>query len=243
MIKKFPKILFTVMTIGYIFAIFSLFVPGKYIYGLISLAIAGVINLLYISSREYKASINLNKAKKLIEKNKIDLAASLIIKASQYNEDENAVNNFFSKPFKNKEAIKATLIQLSSKLKEYDTPYFRYIIAGFYYTSGDLKEVVQILKNIPEEKRTIKMVRLLGSALFDLKEIDKSLDALSEFDPPYPPMSEDELAIVYGIGIDYLTKGDKEKAMEYLNKVEARNPKFGNVSKILEQLGEEEEPN
>ena len=91
-----------------------------------------------------------------------------------------------------------------------------------------------------EGKKTIKIVRLLGSALLDLKEIDKSIEVLSKFDPPYPPISEDELAIVYGIGIDYLNKGDKEKATSYLTKVEIKNPKFRNVSKILSKMNEEE---
>jgi hypothetical protein len=45
---------------------------------------------------------------------------------------------------------------------------------------------------------------------------------------------------VYGIGIDYLNKGDKEKATSYLTKVETKNPKFGNVSKILSKMNEEE---
>lgn len=80
---------------------------------------------------------------------------------------------------------------------------------------------------------------MLGSALLDLKEIDKSIEVLSKFDPPYPPISGDELAIVYGIGIDYLNKGDKEKAASYLTKVETKNPKFGNVSKILSKINEE----
>ena len=81
---------------------------------------------------------------------------------------------------------------------------------------------------------------MLGSALLDLKEIDKSIKVLSQFNPPYPPIREDELAIVYGIGIDYLNKGDKEKAVSYLTKVETKNPKFGNVSKILSKMNEEE---
>ena len=240
MIRKFPRILFAVMTVGYIFAIFSLFLPGKYIYGLISLLVASAINLTYLSSREYKALGSLNNAKQFIEKNKTDTAAKLIIKSAKLNEDEDSVNKFFSKPIKNIEATKNVASKLNAVLKEYDTPYFRYITAGFYYTIGDLKKVVQILNEIPEEKRTIKITRLLGSTLLDLKEIDKSIEVLSKFDPPFPPINEDELAIIYGIGIDYLNKGDKEKAISYLTKVEAKNSKFGNVSKILSKIKEEE---
>jgi len=239
MIRKFPRILFAVMAVGYIFAIFSLFLPGKYIYGLISLIVASTINLTYFNSREYKALGNLNNAKNFIEKNKTDTAVNLIIKSAKLNEDEESINKFFSKPIKNIEATKNVALKLSTALKEYDAPYFRYITAGFYYTIRDLKKVVRILSDIPEEKRTIKIARLLDSALLDLKEIDKSIEVLSKFDPPYPPTSEDELAIVYGIGIDYLNKGDKEKAASYLTKVKTKNPKFGNVSKILSKMNEE----
>jgi tetratricopeptide (TPR) repeat protein len=236
MIRKFPRILFAVMTVGYIFAIFSLFLPGKYIYGLISLLVASAINLTYLTSREYKALGYLNNTKNFIEKNKTDTAAGLIIKSAKLNEDEDSVNKFFSKPIKNIEATKNVASKLNAALKEYDTPYFRYITAGFYYTIGDLKKVVRILNEIPEEKRTIKIARLLGSTLLDLKETDKSIEVLSKFEPPFSPVNEDELAIVYGIGINYLNKGDKEKAASYLTKVEAKNPKFGNVSKILSKI-------
>jgi len=46
-------------------------------------------------------------------------------------------------------------------------------------------------------------------------------------------MNENELAIVFGIGIAYLSKGDKDKASRYLQRVETRSPRFGNVSQIL----------
>ena len=72
MIRKFPRLLFAVIAVGYIFAIFLLFLPGKYIYGLISLIVASTINLTYLNSREYKALGNLNNAKNFIEKNKTD---------------------------------------------------------------------------------------------------------------------------------------------------------------------------
>jgi len=54
-------------------------------------------------------------------------------------------------------------------------------------------------------------------------------------------MNEDELAVVYGLGICYLAKGDKEKAISYLEKVELRNPKFGKVQEILANLEKEKQ--
>jgi hypothetical protein len=51
-------------------------------------------------------------------------------------------------------------------------------------------------------------------------------------------MNEDELAVVYGIGISYLAKGERELARQYLERVELRNSKFGNVGSILKSLEE-----
>jgi len=106
---------------------------------LISLIVASTINLTYFNSREYQALGNLNNAKNFIEKNKTDTAVNLIIKSAKLNEDEESINKFFSKPIKNIEATKNVALKLSTALKEYDAPYFRYITAGFYYTIRDLK--------------------------------------------------------------------------------------------------------
>jgi tetratricopeptide (TPR) repeat protein len=240
MIKKFPKILFTAMTVGYIFAVFLLFVGGeKLIYGIICFIVAALINILYLTSAEYRAGRSLNIARNLIEKNKIDESIQSLIRSAKLNENEDDINRFFSKPIKNKEGLKNVSSKLYKALKNYDTPYFRYITAGFYYNSGDLKKVIQILNQIQPEKRTIKIMRLLGSVYFDLGDIDMSIEILKEFDPPYLPITEDELGIVYGLGINYLQKGDKEKAVEYLARVETRSPRFGNVAKILSKIDEE----
>jgi len=55
-----------------------------------------------------------------------------------------------------------------------------------------------------------------------MKDYDNALEYLSIYDPPYMPMNEDEMAVVYGIGLCYLAKGIKDKAVEYLERVEAR---------------------
>jgi tetratricopeptide (TPR) repeat protein len=84
------------------------------------------------------------------------------------------------------------------------------------------------------------MVRLLGSALYDMKDYNGSIAVLSFYDPPSLPTNEDELAVAFGLGIAYLSIGDKDKALDYLLRVETRNAKFGNVSKILATLDEKD---
>jgi len=82
------------------------------------------------------------------------------------------------------------------------------------------------------------MARLLGSIFYELKDFDRAIEYLKLYDPPYAPMNEDELAVVYGIGISYLAKGERELARQYLERVELRNSKFGNVGSILKSLEE-----
>ncbi|MGC8721578.1 MAG: tetratricopeptide repeat protein, partial [Caldisericaceae bacterium] len=130
--------------------------------------------------------------------------------------------------------------RLQKELKENDTPFMRFIIASFYYFCGNLKEVKELLTAVPEDKRTIKMVRLLGSALYDMKDYSGSIDVLSFYAPPSLPTNEDELAVAFGLGVAYLSTGDKDKALDYLLRVETRNAKFGNVSRILATIDESE---
>ena len=61
---------------------------------------------------------------------------------------------------------------------------------------------------------------------------------LSRYDPASLPVNENELAVVFGLGVAYLSKGDKDKASAYLLKVQTRNPRFGNVSQILATMKE-----
>jgi hypothetical protein len=71
-----------------------------------------------------------------------------------------------------------------------------------------------------------------------MKDYDGAIGVLSRYDPANLPMNENELAVVFGIGIAYLSKGDKDKASEYLLRVQTRSAKFGNVSHILATMKE-----
>lgn len=240
MLKRFPKILLSIMTIGYIFAFFGLITPGMFLYGLIGLAVGGTLTILNVTSSEYRATKALNASRKFIEKENVEKAVSMVLTSVSLYNNEETVYTFFSKPFKNKKALNGVAKKLYSLLKDNDTPYFRYVVSCFLYAAGDVKKIVPLLEEIPEEKRTIKMARLLGSVLVDLQDFDRAVEVFKEFDPPYIPIIEDELAIVYGIGVSYLAMGNKEKGIEYLTRVEARSPRFGNVAKILDELEKSE---
>ena len=240
-IRKYPRILVNLFTVGYIFALYALVYPKMRQYGILILIICAILNVFYVLSDEYKASHLLLSAKKYLEKGLFEKAASQVINASKIQANEEVLLQIHSSPKKNPEVYKRTADLLSKYLKENDTPFLRFAIASFYYTAGNKKKVKELLFEIPEEKRTIKMVRLLGSSLYELKEYDKAIEVFNKYDPPDLPANSDEMAVVFGKGISFLAKGEKEKAVETLSRVEMRNAKYGNVSKIIGELSGEEE--
>ncbi len=240
-VRKFPSVLLSISTVGVVFAVFAFFSKGKLLFGLVSLAISTIIYLAYLLSYDYKASHLMLTAKKYLDKENADKAADCILESARLNPDEENLVKIFGHQKKNLDAFRQTAVKMYKEIGANDTPFVRFTIASFFYFAGDLKKAKELLNEVPEEKRTIKMVRLLGSTLFDLKDYDKSIEALSTYDPPYLPTNEDELAVVFGLGIAYLSKGDKDKAFEYLVRVETRNSKFGNVSKILASIEDETE--
>lgn len=239
-IKKFPRILVTLFTIGYIFSFFSIFDKSKIKFGIIVFVVSITINIIYFLSDEYRSARALYMTKRLIEKGDSERAADLIMFSTKIYSNEEALAHINASKIENRESYKETADILLKRIEENDTPFLRFVISSFYYVSDNKKKIKDLLIEIPEEKRTIKIVRLLGSVLYELKEYDLAIKTFSEFDPPYLPMNEDEIAVVYGIGICYLAKGDKEKAIEYLARVEAKSPRYGNVVNILNELTSED---
>ncbi len=244
-IKKFslPVSPSTLLIIGYIFAFFATLFPDKRKWGIILFIITFVGHIFYLMSPEQKAVRLISKAKKLLDKGNSTEGAKLLIEAAKLSEDRDNLYKIFSGRCKNIKSYREAAHLMEKSLKEFDTPFFRLLTASMFYYSGNVKKTVEILEKVPYEKRDIKIVRMLGSALFDLKRFDESIEILKEFDPPVYALTEDELAVQFGIGIAYARKGNIEKAIEYLEKVEQRNSRFGNVSKILDSLYKEQENN
>ncbi|MGC9171574.1 tetratricopeptide repeat protein [Caldisericum sp.] len=236
MIKRVPKIFISFIILGYIFAFFSLFDPTKRLFGLISFVIAAILHIVFITTNEYQSSRHLALASKYIEKNIPEKSYEEILKSAKLYENEEELYKLFYNKTKYKDTVKKVANIIYENINEHDTPYLRFIGSTLEYIAGDLEKAKRLLIEIEEEKLTIKMVRLLGSIFYESKDFDKAIEYLSLYDPPYAPMNEDELAVVYGLGISYLQKGDRKKAQEYLERVELRNPKFGNVSQILKSL-------
>ncbi|BAL80870.1 tetratricopeptide repeat protein [Caldisericum exile] len=236
MIKRVPKIFISLIILGYIFAFFSLFDPTKRIVGLLSFVVAAILHIILLMSNEYKSSRHLSLASKYIEKNMPNNAYDEILKAARLYENEEELYKLFYNKTKFKETVRKVANLIYDNIKDHDTPYLRFIGSMLEYISGDLEKAKRLLVSIDTDKLTIKMVRLLGSVFYDLKDFDNAIKYLSLYDPPYTPMNEDELAVVYGLGISYLQKGDRQKAKEYLERVELRNSTFGNVSQILKLL-------
>lgn len=238
MIKRVPKIFISIIILGYIFAFFSLFDPTKRLFGLISFIVAAVLHIIYMLSNEYKSSRHLAIASKFIEKNEPEKAYEEILKSAKLYQNEEELYKLFSNKAKFKDTVKKVANLIYENISNYDTPYIRFIGAMFEYIGGDLERAKRLLLAIDEDSLTIKMARLIGSIFYELKDFDRAIEYLKLYDPPYAPMNEDELAVVYGIGISYLAKGERELARQYLERVELRNSKFGNVCSILKSLEE-----
>lgn len=237
-IRRFPKVLLSISTIGLIISIFSLFFKDKWVFGAISLFVSFAIYLIYLLSYDYKASHLMQRAKKHLDRNEVDKAVDCMLESARLNADEENLIKIFGQQKRNLDTFKVASFKLHEKMDASDTPFVRFLIGSFFYFAGDIEKTKELLVGIPIEKRTIKMVRLLGSALYDMKDYDGAIEVLSYYDPAYLPINEDELAIVFGLGIAYLSKGDKDKASEHLLRVQTRSAKFGNVSQILATMKE-----
>lgn len=244
MLKKIPKFFVSIIILGYVFAFFSLFNPSEYgrIIGFACFLVAVVLHILLITSKEYKSSRHLAKASKYIEKGNAEAAYGEILESAKLYQNEDALYQLFQNKAKYKKTAGEVAGLISKNIKDRDTPYLRLIGGMMFYIAGNLNRSLDLLLKIKEDDLTIKMVRLIGSVFYDMKDYDNALEYLSIYDPPYMPMNEDEMAVVYGIGLCYLAKGIKDKAIEYLERVEVRNGKFGNVSKILASIEEAEHP-
>ncbi len=242
-IKKFrlPVDPSTLLIIGYIFAFFATLFPDKRKWGIILFIITFVGHIFYLTSPEQKAVRLINRAKKLLDKGNSEEGAKLLLESAKLSEDRDNLYKIFKGRCKNIKSYKDAAKIMEKSFGELDTPFYRLLTASMYYYAGNVKKTVEILEKVPYEKRDIKIVRMLGSALFDLNRFDDSIKILKEFDPPVYALTEDELAVQFGIGIAYAKKGDIGKAIEYLEKVEQRNSRFGNVSKILDSLYKEQE--
>ncbi len=236
MIKRVPKFFVSLIIIGYLFAFFSLFDKTKQYFGLASFLVAAVLHLVLILSNEYQSSRHLSLASKYIEKGDSIKAYEEIITASKLFENEEELYRLFHNKNKFKDTVKKVANLISQNFENYDTPYLRLIAAMFYYIGEDLIKAKNTLLVVDEDKLTIKMARLLGSIFYELKDYNLALKYLSLYDPPYLPMNEDELAVVFGMGLCFLGLGERNKAIEYFSRVETKNPKFGNVQKILDNL-------
>lgn len=232
-IRSFPKLLLSISTIGLIISIFSVFFRDKWLFGAICLFVSFAIYLVYLLSYDYKASHLMQLAKKYLDRNEVDKAVDCMLASARLNPDEENLVKIFGQQRKNLDTFRTASEKLHEKMNTSDTPFVRFLIGSFFYFAGDVQKTKELLMAIPAEQRSIKTVRLLGSALYDMKDYDTAIEVLSRYDPSGLPVSENELAVVFGMGIAYLSKGDRDRASQYLKRVQTRSPKFGNVSQIL----------
>lgn len=225
--------------IGYIFAFFALFYRTKLLFTAITFAVSAILNVLYILSDGYRSSKFLIRAKKLIDKGELEKAVENIVYSANIQPNEEILVQINASVKKKPEDYGKTAELLSRKFHELDTSFLRFVASSFFYSAHNLQRAKDMLIDVSLEKMTVKAVRLLGSVLYELGDYGRAIKVFSRFDPPHIPMNEDELAIVYGIGICNLAKKETRKAIEFLDRVKAKSPKFGNAGNIIKQLNEE----
>lgn len=240
-IRKFPRILVSFYIIGYIFAFFALFYRTKWLFALITFAASALLNYLYFISDGYRSSKYMIRAKKLIDKNRVEEAVASILQAARIAEDEEVLVQINSIPKKNIENYGKTAQLLQQKFKELDTPFVRFVAASFFFTVHDLEKAKDVLIDIPTSSLTIKMGRLLGSVLYELGDYQRAIRVFSSYNVPKTPQTEDQLAVVYGLAICHIGKGETKKAIEFLQRVKAKSPAFGNADKLLKDLEGQED--
>jgi hypothetical protein len=157
--------LLSVSTIGLIMSIISLFFKDKWVFGAISLFVSFAIYLTYLLSYDYKASHLMQKAKKHLDRNEVDKAVDCMLESARLNADEENLVKIFGQQKRNPDTFRVASFKLYEKIDASDTPFVRFLIGSFFYFAGDIEKTKELLVGIPIKKRTIKMVRLLGSAL------------------------------------------------------------------------------
>ncbi len=238
-LKRFPHIVVSFYIIGYIFAFFALFYRSKLVFALITFAVSGLLNFLHFTSDEYRSSQYMIRAKKKIDKGETEQAVDLILKAAKIRPNEDMLVQINAVAKKHPEHYEAVADLLSKRLAELDTPFVRFVASSFYYSSHKIQKANEMLINVPLDQMSIKAVRLLGSVLYEQEEYAKAIKVFSRYNPPAVPANEDQLAILYGIAICHIAKKESKKAIEFLTRIRAKSPKYGNADKLISQLEED----
>ncbi len=239
--RKFnlPISLPILLMLGYFFAVFYTFILDKRTFGIILLAVTFVGHAFYLFGSEQRAIRNFTAAKKYLDKANSEKGISLILKAVELTNNLEDVKYLVDGMCKNSKSYKKAAAVLTKKLEQKNTPFFRFVIASLFYHSGNIRKTVELLKTIKIEDSNIKIVRLLGASLFELKRFEEAVEVFKRVAPPMLPMKEDDLALLFGLGLAYNELGEKEKSKKYLVRVARKNPRFGGVDKILKKFEEE----
>lgn len=226
--------------IGYIAAGILFILKINYV-AIIVLDAAIILHIFRMFSPSTRAVTRLLNAKRAIGQGNIERAVKLVLNSIALNADENNVNYILDQPGKNTEHYFKLAFILENKLKENDTPFFRYFIASIFYNVGNTGKVVEIMKEIPEKDWTLKHVRILGAAFMELGKFKEVLALFKKFESKKAPFSPDEMAIILGMGYSYVGMKNIKKAKEYYERIAQSNPKFPGLSILRDRIKEIEE--
>ncbi len=223
--------------IGYIAAAILFIFKINYV-AIIVLNAAVILHIFRMFSPSTRAVTRLLNAKRAIGQGDIERAVKLVLDSIAINANENNVNYILDQPGKNTEYYFKLAFILENRLKENDTPFFRYFVTSIFYNIGNTEKVVEIMKEIPKKDLSLKNVRILGAAFMELKKLKEALALFEEFEPEKPPFSSDGMAILLGIGQSYAEKKNIKKAKEYYTRIAQSNVKFPGLSILGDRIKE-----
>jgi len=178
-IRSFPKLLLSISTIGLIISIFSVFFRDELLFGASCLLVSSAIYLAYLLSYDHKASHPMQLAKKHLDRNEVDKAVDCVLASARLNADEENLVKISGQQPKSLDTFKAASAKLYEKMEASDVPFVRFLIGSLFCFAGDIRKTKELLRAIPVEERSIKTVRLLSSALYDMKDHDGAIGVLS----------------------------------------------------------------
>lgn len=189
--------------------------------------------LTEIDEKNYTAW--LFKARILKEQNKIEEAKECYVKALQYSSDNKMILSEVLKFLDEIQDFKTIETLLKTYILKYpeDEDYVKFL-ASFYVEKEDWGKIEKLLKNLPDKiKHRPEILFFLGLSLERQKKLDEALKIYEEI------VSDDDWQIEASKRIVLiLRKKNKNEAIEYFKKLEAREKKTKNWFLFLLQSAE-----
>jgi tetratricopeptide (TPR) repeat protein len=231
--NKFGLLIFTLYVVGFI-----LYFIGPYRdYGAGILIAAIVSHIVYTFSPHQRAAVSMLNARRQTELGNIEKAKEYVLKSMKLNKKYSLTGYLLSSSKKSIPLYKKLAESLYKEINNVDDKtYLRYIIASIYYNIGEIQKTIDILSEIDKKDYNIKIVRLFATALLENKNIDKAIEIYKTMEKKEGPFTNEDLAILVGLGLCYAEKKDLDMAEKYYKKAKQSNPAYPELQKLKEKI-------